>query len=171
MKSKIDILALVVAVIALGLTIWQGLTQIEHNKISVEPRFTSYFSNHMNDGQWGVYILNNGMGTGFVKQLEVLVDGRVVPEHPLGQFYSALSELNLNPSCFIIAAPRSGDSFQINKQEILIESNPQRSNDCNTDNLLLMQYQKSRLDYKLIVESLYGVEFEYQYSTNSQRKR
>jgi hypothetical protein len=88
-KFKIDLLALIVAVIALGFTYKQGVTQIEHNEISVEPRFNSYFSNHGNDGQWGVYILNNGMGTGFIKQFDVLVDDQVVAEHPLGKFYSA----------------------------------------------------------------------------------
>ena len=169
-KFKIDLLALIVAVIALGLTVWQGVTQIEHNKISVEPRFNSYFSNHGNDGQWGVYILNNGMGTGFIKQLVVFVDGRVVAEHPLGQFYSALNELKLNPSCFLVAAPRKGDSFQINNQEILIESNPNTDANCTPDKLLLMKYQKERLDFKLVVESIYGVEFEYRYSTNTQNK-
>ncbi|EGQ7760021.1 hypothetical protein IO707_004464, partial [Vibrio vulnificus] len=168
MKFKIDLLALIVAVIALGLTVWQGVTQIEHNKISVEPRFNSYFSNHSNDGQWGVYILNNGMGTGFIKQLVVFVDGRVVAEHPLGQFYSAINELKLNPSCFLVAAPRKGDSFQTNNQEILIESNPNTDANCTQDKLLLMKYQKERFDFKLVVESIYGVEFEYRYSTNTQ---
>ncbi len=44
--SKNDIVTLSIAVIALGLSIWQGNNQIEHNHVSVEPRVTSYFSNH-----------------------------------------------------------------------------------------------------------------------------
>jgi hypothetical protein len=40
---------------------------------------------------------------------------------------------------------------------------------CAQDKLLLMMYQKERLDFKLVVESIYGVEFEYCYSTNTQK--
>ena len=170
MKHKIDIVAVVIAGIALGLTLWQGSTQIEHNKISVEPRFNSYFSNNGAHNKWGIYILNNGMGTGFVKKLDVYVDGQLVGNHKFGKFYSAIVSLNLNPTCFLIAGPRVGDSFQVGTEELLIESNPETEGNCSRDKLLLLEYQEDRLDYRLNIESIYGVEYEYVYSTNTQTK-
>ncbi len=77
MKSyRLDLSALVVAIIALGFSIWQGREQVRHNHISVEPRLTSYFSIDGKQKLWGVYVINNGMGTGFVEELNVFVDGK-----------------------------------------------------------------------------------------------
>ena len=171
---KVDISTLIIAIIALGFTIWQGREQIKHNHISVEPRFTSYFSNNSKEKKWGVYILNNGLGTGFVKELTVLVDGIEVPDHEWGKFYSAISALKLNPLCFLLGGPRKNDSFAVGEEIFLIEAQPENTalvpKSCATDRLLLMVYQKERLNYKLEIESIYGDRFDYIYSNNTQTK-
>lgn len=164
-KIKTDISALVVAIIALGFSIWQGNRQIEHNHVSVEPRFTSYFSNNGKEDQWGIYIFNNGMGTGFVKKLTVLVDGKDVPDHEFGKFYSAAKVLGLNVFCFLYGGPRENDSFQVGEEIFLIEAQPKNQplvpKSCAKDRLLLKKYQRERLNYILHVESIYGDEFKY----------
>ncbi len=163
--------SLVVAIIALTFSIWQGRAQIAHNYVSVEPRVNSYFSNNGKEDQWGVYITNNGMGTAFVKSLDVYVDGKIVPNHKYGKFYSAVLKLNLNPGCFMMGGPRPNDSFQVGDEQFLIEAKEYTTitpKSCPLNRLQLMEYQKTRLDYKLRIESIYGDLFEYHYAKNIQ---
>ncbi|WP_444905432.1 hypothetical protein ACJJIQ_09610 [Microbulbifer sp. ANSA003] len=170
-KYVIDFSALLVACIALGLTIWQGRTQIEHNHITLEPRINSYFSNNSKEGQWGIYLVNNGMGTGFVSDLIVLVDGVEVPENERGKFFSALIALNLNPLCFMVGAPRPNDSIQVGDEKFIVEATEEGlliPQSCPRERLRLMEYQRNRLDYILKIKSIYGDEFMYQYSKNEQ---
>ncbi|EEZ39133.1 hypothetical protein [Photobacterium damselae] len=168
--SKNEIVTLAIAAIALGFSIWQGNSQIEHNHVSVEPRVTSYFSNHGPEGKWGIYIINNGMGTAFVKSLDIKVNGKSVSDHEFGKFYQAVVDLDLNPMCFIMGAPRPNDSFQVGEEVSLIESNEKAKQSCARDYLLLREYQKNKLDYELVIESIYGDTFTYKYSKNQQVK-
>lgn len=168
---RIDLLAFFVAVIALLFSIWQGWSQIRHNHISVEPRINSYFSIDSKDDKWGIYLINNGMGAGYVVDLDVLVDGIVVPDHEWGKFFSAVVELQLNPMCFRVGGPRKNDSFKVGDEQFLIgrtKDSKLTPKSCPADRILLMQYQKSRLDYRLKFESIYGDTFQYQYSSNEQ---
>lgn len=171
---RFDVSTLAVAIIALGFSIWQGREQIKHNHVSVEPRFTSYFSNSSKEKQWGIYIINNGMGTGFVNELNVFVDGVEVPDHEWGKFYSAISYLKLNPLCFLFGGPRKNDSFKVGEEVFLIEAQPEDvplvPKSCFNDRVLLIEYQKERLNYILEVKSIYGDEFKYMYSNNTQIK-
>lgn len=172
-KYAIDISALLVAVIALGFSIWQGRTQIEHNHITVEPRINSYFSSNEKEDKWGIYLINNGMGAAFVSELTVLVDGVEVPDHEWGRFFSALRVLDLNILCFTAGGPRKNDSFQVGEEQFLIEASketPLTPRTCPAERLRLMEYQKDRLDYTLKIESIYGDEFVYRYSKNEQVK-
>ena len=165
--SKNEIFTLAIAVIALGFSIWQGNNQIEHNHVSVEPRVNSYFSN---EGEWGISIINNGMGTAFVKSLDIKVNGESVSDHEFGKFYQAVVTLDLNPMCFITGDPRPNDSFQVGKEVFLIKSNEKAPKSCNLDKFLLWEYQKNKLDYELVIESIYGDTFTYKYSKNRQVK-
>ena len=170
-KLKVDTTALFVAIIALGLSIWQGRAQIIHNHVSVEPRINSYFSSNKKDEQHGIYIINNGMGTAFVSKLDVYVDGQIVQNHEYGKFYSAVLKLKLNPFCFIVGNPRPNDSFKVGEEQFLIEARKKdllSPKKCPKEHGLLMEYQKNRLDYKLEFESIYGDRFKYSYAENIQ---
>jgi hypothetical protein len=167
-STNVDKLALAVALLALGATFWQAQAQIKHNHVSVEPRITSYFSNNDNKDQWGIYAFNNGMGNAFVESLEVYVDGKAVPDHPYGKFFSAVTTLGLDPLCFLIGGPRPNDAFQVGSEERLIEANPKAPKTCALNKLLLQAHARKRVDYELVIKSIYGDRFKYRYSTNSQ---
>lgn len=167
-STSVDKLALAVALLALGATFWQAQAQIEHNHVSVEPRITSYFSNNGNKDQWGIYAFNNGMGNAFVESLDVFVDGKAVADHPYGKFFSAVTALGLDPLCFLIGGPRPNDAFQVGSEERLIEANPKAPMTCALNKLLLQAYARERVDYELVIKSIYGDRFKYRYSSNSQ---
>lgn len=169
-KHVIDLTAILISITALFFAIWQGRAQIVHNHISVEPRITSYFASDAREQKFGIYIFNNGLGAAFVKSLTVFVDGKEVPDHKWGKFFSAAVKLDLNPMCFLFGGPRPHDSFSVGKSIYLIEAQPNPPINCSGDQLMLMQYQETRLNYKLVMESIYGDEFEYTYWGNNQKR-
>ncbi|MDW9217329.1 hypothetical protein SE951_14675 [Escherichia coli] len=67
---------IIVAVFSLYFTQEQSKEQIKHNHISVEPRINAYVSNDGRINKSGLYIINNGMGTAFVSNITVMVDGK-----------------------------------------------------------------------------------------------
>jgi len=73
--------AINISLIALYFEIWQGKEQIKHNYIPVLPRITSYFAYDTKQQKFGIYIINNGLGSAFVTQLRFFVDGQEVPDH------------------------------------------------------------------------------------------
>ena len=91
----------------------------------------------------------------------------------MGKFFSALVALKLDPTCFKVGGPRKNDSFKVGDEQFLIEASEDGTStpaSCPGDRLLLMKYQKDRLDFKLKIESIYGDEFEYRYVKNEQVK-
>lgn len=158
-----------IAIISLFYTIWQGREQIRHNHISVEPRINAYFSNDGRENKWGVYIINNGMGTAFVKDISVTVDGKPVNAVNNNIFHGATSALGLNANCFVIGGPRPNDSFQVGEEIFLIEARDQNP-DCAADRLRLKWATEAphRLDFVLNIQSIYGDEFRYVFSLNKQ---
>lgn len=169
--TKNEAFTLSIAVIALLFSIWQGREQIKHNHISVEPRINSYFSNCSDDcknSDWGIYLINNGMGTAFVNDLEVFIDGRPMPNHEYGKFYEAIIALKLNPLCFLVGNPRPNDSFQVGSEKFLIKFREDSPSVCLVQKVLFRKYQKDRLNYRLTIESIYDDKFVYNYSENKQ---
>ncbi|WBV21142.1 hypothetical protein [Pantoea piersonii] len=165
----LSVAGIFIAVISLVFSIWQGHEQIRHNHISVEPRINSYFSNDGRTNKWGVYIVNNGMGTAFVKDIFVRVNGRSVDAIGGNIFLGAVQALGLNPECFVIGGPRPNDSFKVGEEIFLIEARG-TSNQCAGDNLRLREASQTphQLDFILDIESIYGDEFRYSYSKNKQ---
>ncbi|ELV2175703.1 TPA: hypothetical protein ACQ726_002565, partial [Escherichia coli] len=87
---------IIVAVFSLYFTQEQSKEQIKHNHISVEPRINAYVSNDGRINKSGLYIINNGMGTAFVSNITVMVDGKKID--PVGDniFLASVHALGLD---------------------------------------------------------------------------
>ncbi len=135
----------------------------------------AYFTNDGDEGKWGLYIYNSGMGTAYIKNLDVFVDKKPVPKHKDGSFHSATQELKLNPMCFLTGLYLPNNSIPVEQEGHLItaKKNFERTGlkykQCAGDRLKL-KIIKKRLDFKLKIESIYGDEFIYQFSNNTQTK-
>jgi hypothetical protein len=70
----IAICAGVVALCALGVSLWQGWTMRQHNKLSVKPFLSFRISVSKSKDEMGVRIYNSGLGPAIIKQLIVYVD-------------------------------------------------------------------------------------------------
>ncbi|WP_445495784.1 hypothetical protein [Photorhabdus sp. SF281] len=95
---------IIIASISLGFAIRQGKAEIRHHHVSVEPRINAYFSNDGRKKQWGIYAINNGMGTAFVTRITVTVDGKPVDAVEDNIFVGAVQALGLSANYFVIGA-------------------------------------------------------------------
>ncbi len=165
----LTMIGIFIAIVSLGFTIWQGKQQIRHNHISVEPRMNAYFSNDGRKNQWGVYIINNGMGTAFINNISVTVDGQVVKAVNDNVFVGAVKALGLDSHCFVIGGPRPNDSFKVGEEIFLIEERGTGSQ-CAKDKLILKWASQPphKLDFVIDIQSIYGDKFRYIYSLNKQ---
>lgn len=71
-----------IAVCALGLTVYQAYLARSHNKLSVRPHLTQFTHRDKRPSQ-GVLvyrILNNGVGPAFIKSFEIFLDGQLVTD-------------------------------------------------------------------------------------------
>lgn len=170
--SILALAGIVIATISLCLAIWQGSEQIRHNHVSVEPRINAYFSSDGRKNQWGIYLINNGMGPAFVSGITATVDGKPVQTINNNIFLGVVRALGLRDSCFVISGPRPNDSFKTGEEIFLIEARD-ATPECAADRLQLMLSSMSphRLNFTLETESIYGDRFRYDYSQNRQNPR
>ena len=68
----------VIAVCALGFTVWQAAITRRHNKLSVTPHLTTWTQSEQATGRYSVEILNNGIGPALIKSFSVQVDGQPI---------------------------------------------------------------------------------------------
>ncbi|HBQ8029078.1 TPA: hypothetical protein L8S82_004745 [Klebsiella aerogenes] len=169
--SILALTGIIIAIISLGFAIWQGREEIRHNHISVEPRINAYFSNDGRKNQWGIYAINNGMGTAFVNRVVVMVNGKPVEPVDNNIFFGAVLALGLNAKCFVIGGPRPNDTFKVGEEIFLVEARGSDKN-CAEDRLRVKWASQDphQLDFVLDTESIYGDKFRYTYSQNRQVK-
>ncbi|WFQ78176.1 hypothetical protein PXH59_00590 (plasmid) [Xenorhabdus sp. SF857] len=169
--SILAFVGIIIACISLGFTLWLGKEQIKHNHVSVGPRLNAYFThNGKNDREkWGIYVINNGMGTAFVTSITVTVDGKPVNAVDNNIFVGAAQALGLDPNCFLIGGPRPNDSFKVGEEILLIETGDSDKS-CAIERLRfqLASQPPQRLDFVLDIESIYGDKFRYTLSQNRQ---
>ena len=151
--------AIIIALCALGLSIWQAQATIRHNHISVEPRPIVYFSSDAKKGKFGLYLSNNGMGPAYFDGFRLLVNGKHVSDPSLGVWPAYFKELNLNPLCFVFGSPYPKTSLRHGSEEILIEQNASAPIECAVDVLRLIQaFPSTQIEIKY--QSIYGDKFQ-----------
>lgn len=72
----------IVAICALGLTLYQAYLFRQHNRLTVRPHLVSFSCRNKRPGQRVlVYsLLNNGVGPAFIKSFRILLDGQLVTD-------------------------------------------------------------------------------------------
>lgn len=68
----------VIALCALGLTIWQACITRRHNKLSVRPHLTTWTHSDRANHLYAVDLINNGIGPAFIQTFQVCVDGHAM---------------------------------------------------------------------------------------------
>lgn len=68
----------VIALCALGYTVWQGKQARRHNKLSFRPHLTSWSHRNSDKGVYAIELMNNGLGPALIESFKVKVDGKVI---------------------------------------------------------------------------------------------
>lgn len=91
-----SISAIVIAIAALFLTIWQSWMMRKHNYNSVKPllSFERYLSPM--HGGFGIYLNNNGLGPAIVINQKLLVDGKEIEKLEDNPWYYAAKSLDID---------------------------------------------------------------------------
>lgn len=169
MNQKItNVATVIIATCALGLSIWQGVAQRQHNELSTEPRVNAYFK--VDGEKWGLFVFNNGLGPAYIEDVKITVtsaDGSTVVWAGK-DFMQATAHMGLSAKCLAIGGPRKNDSLQLQEEIGLIYLPREVPPSCAVNTLLLKGAIESRLDFTLVVKSIYGKRFSYNFKNNEQ---
>jgi hypothetical protein len=81
----------VIALCALGISIWQSINIHKHNKLSVRPALCSWTSNQTN--HYNFKLVNNGIGPAIIKGFHVYLDDKEIEGHLLMGMQKVLTVL------------------------------------------------------------------------------
>jgi hypothetical protein len=142
--SAIRARTLIIAVCALGTSLWQGYTIQKHNRLMVQPILDEEVNTDL-DGKWDSYVLNSGLGPAKVVRADYRVDGKAVAD--LGAALKALGE---PADCY--GTGSLVHFYRVNQRQQVLRTLDKR---CGKTPEQLSQLL-ARLEITLHYESLYG---------------
>ncbi|MBK9595445.1 MAG: hypothetical protein IPO57_08835 [Rhodocyclales bacterium] len=83
----------VIALCALGLTVWQAKITRYHNRLSVTPHLTTWSQRDVANNRYSVELLNNGIGPALVESFYIHVDGQLISGEGMEPIEKALKIL------------------------------------------------------------------------------
>ena len=72
----LSISAILVAICAVGVSVWQGVTTREHYRLSLVPYVTSSQVISGKEDESGIYVSNGGTGPAFIKNAYIIAEGK-----------------------------------------------------------------------------------------------
>lgn len=83
----------VIALCALGLTVWQAKITRHHNRLSVTPHLTTWSQRDVGNNRYSVELLNNGIGPALIESFYIHVDGELISGEGMEPIEKALKIL------------------------------------------------------------------------------
>lgn len=78
MELVTGISSIVIALCALGLSVWQACVARKHNKLSFKPHLSLMTHRDAEKGFYSVELINNGIGPAVIEDFSIKVDGKQV---------------------------------------------------------------------------------------------
>lgn len=146
--------AVLIALAALFVAVWEGLENRKHNRLSVVPRLR--IDRHTYAGSpVAVSLCNNGTGPAIVRSFSVLVDGRQVRADDLPLAAAAAKMIGV-AGPYHSYTPAPGDALAPSEtKELLQILNPPEEIRERKD----LRRQLLRIDFLISYESVYGESF------------
>ena len=118
-KDYVAITSAVIAVCALGTSLWNAIAIRRHQKLSVRPHLT--FSRYIQPGspQVRISLKNNGLGTAIIESINVYLDGNDFPINRASHWCDLVDKLNkidgdvIGFRMYAGEALRAGDSISL----------------------------------------------------------
>lgn len=148
-----SVVAVFIALLALGLTIWQAHMTRQHNYKSVKPLLSFERYRDPMDPGFGIYLINCGLGPAIIIETKFFVDGKEINKDKINPWFHVLNLLKIN-------VPNIQTGFYENDSVI---SPGARSTlltiDKDTDPTIENQFKLAipRIGIEIYYESIYGV--------------
>ncbi|WGF93987.1 hypothetical protein [Aequorivita marisscotiae] len=163
----IGVFATIIAIIALGISIWQGIVTRNHNKLSVKPilHFTSGPLPYENDGNivYQISIGNDGLGPAIIKSYKILYDSVEITSKEYGIHQASLISLAADKATYKENIKREINGTSLGKGSIILPNNSIR----------LLSFRFVELDSikrENIITNLYNIDIEIIYTSIYQGK-
>lgn len=149
--------AIFISVLALMVSIWQGMVAREHNRLSVTPKLISTPQLEGKGGKNGIYLSNVGLGPAFIQKAYLRVNGK---QYNLGAnpWPHALEEVGLKSLCFATSWLPSGAALKSQEEVALIAVTRADLGACYLEAMKLIS--SNEISINIIYESMYGVSGE-----------
>lgn len=105
----------IVAMVAVGVSVWQGFVARRHNRLSVTPtiRFDTYLDTSK------LLLINTGVGPAIIEKMIVTVDGKNVEEYEL--LHAAFRRLGIQGADWITYQPDRREAMAVGEKIVLFE--------------------------------------------------
>lgn len=102
--DHVPIVAALIAFFALGVALWEGIANRNHNRLSVRPHLTFFQSLVGTDGLVGLRLRNHGFGPAIISHMTISIDGGSEVEASAQVWIQAAQTLKVGPwlvmTCF-----------------------------------------------------------------------
>lgn len=171
----VSICGTIIALCALGLSVYMGWLQKNNYEISVQPYITLVPTIEPGKNEYGFYLYNAGMGKGYIENIEYFLHGRQVEGSNLDALIQIVNFFGLNKDCFAYGNPRKGDSVSLDEMNTLLTfgagvTSLAQCKKTYEDFYKVLRGQHSAFTIKLRYRSIYNVSYLYDSSNNSQIK-
>ena len=158
-SKKIDLTALIISLVALGISSWQWYESSQDNKMTNNPLIDiSLFSATGGDRAHGFYIENAGNGAAIIEKMEIYVDGAPVGGVGDQQWFAALDKIGWPSSSLseiqLLYFPKDS-LLKDGNERYLFQLNP--STGSNKREFSTEEYQKiKRIKIKVVYKNIFG---------------
>ena len=111
--------AIVISVIALFVSIWQGVLTREHNKLSVKPNFLIAPVLEGKGGKNGIYLSNAGLGPGIISDAKLIINDEEF-DFKKNPWLDVFKKINVKPICFSTSWFPAGSALKSSEEVPLI---------------------------------------------------
>lgn len=152
--------AIVVAVAAIGVSVWQGRDNRKHNMLSVKPKLQIVFRADPKSGA-EIVVTNDGLGPATITDFKVLLDGELLDESPLQAIFQLVEKMGMDTIPFNLD-PIHSMTIRAGNQLHILKIEKQDGVDLSSIISTLVDYV-NRTDLEITYESMYGERFGIKY--------
>lgn len=149
--------AIIVAVAAIAVSLWQGIDNRRHNRLSVKPKLQIVFRADP-QGDAEIILRNDGLGPASIRNFEVKLDNKLLDKVSLSAIFELVRIMELDSVPFTFDPIVNTTTIRAGDQANILVFKYDESIDMPSIVRILREHV-NRLDLYIEYESMYGEKF------------
>ena len=168
MEIVVSVSSVVIALAALFVAVWQGITTRQHNRRSVTPHLVVVRTIKPRVPQIDIRLKNNGVGPAMLREVDVTLDGEAISDENCEGWPQHLRTLSIPYKYCEVDLPAEGSFIPAgyDKSLLMVETK-----DDDFDPFEMASQLTARLRIRLQYESIYGEKHECEMDSVAQPRR